>query len=221
MAIEVLHRVSHICYRFGRKAFLMNSNNREIHNQADILIAGGGYVGLSCATAIKASAPHLDIVVVDPASDAQIENDERSSAVAADASRMLDALGLWDELVANAQPINEMIVTDSKVADITRPVFLTFANDREQDEPFAHMVENRELVKALRKKADKLGVLRMEQESVSGFEEESALTRITLSSGAELSARCARLRAGGVPWHLDHPSRVFTCRQAHRGDQAG
>ena len=65
----------------------MKSGARKIPDQANILIAGGGYVGLSCATAIKASAPHLDVLVVDPASDQQIENDERSSAVAADAAR--------------------------------------------------------------------------------------------------------------------------------------
>lgn len=231
MAIEVLHRVSHICYRFCRKAFIMNSVNQEIHSHADILIAGGGYVGLSCATAIKASAPHLAILVVDPASDAQVENDERSSAVAADASRMLNALGLWDELVKDAQPINEMIVTDSKVADITRPVFLTFANDREGDEPFAHMIENKELVKALRKKADKLGVIRIEQESVSNFEEEGASTRVTLSNGVEVSVRLliacdgvrSRLRdlAGIKTVHWPYDQKAIVCTVSHERDHGG
>ena len=42
-----------------------------------------------------------------------------------------------------------MVVTDSKLEDATRPVFLTFAGDVEPGEPFAHMVENRHLIDAL------------------------------------------------------------------------
>ena len=42
-----------------------------------------------------------------------------------------------------------MVVTDSRLDDATRPVFLTFAGDVEPGEPFAHMVENRHLIDAL------------------------------------------------------------------------
>jgi len=209
----------------------MTKGKRKIPEQADILIAGGGYVGLSCATAIKASAPHLQVLVVDPASDAQIENDERSSAVAADAARMLNALGLWKGLVENAQPINEMIVTDSKVSDITRPVFLTFANDKEGDEPFAHMIENRELVKALREKSDDLGVIRLEQESVSDFEEAGASCTVNFASGLETSTRLliacdgvrSRLRdkAGIKTVHWPYEQKAIVCTVEHERDHGG
>ncbi len=209
----------------------MAARNNKIPAKTDILIAGGGYVGLSCATAIKASAPHLDVLVVDPASDAQVENDERSSAVAADASRMLEALGLWKGLVKNAQPINEMIVTDSKVSDITRPVFLTFANEQEGDEPFAHMIENRELVKALRKEADSLGVIRIEQESVSDFEETAASCDVNLASGTTVSTRLlvacdgvrSRLRdkAGIKTVHWPYDQKAIVCTVEHERDHGG
>ncbi len=209
----------------------MAARNNKIPAKTDILIAGGGYVGLSCATAIKASAPHLDVLVVDPASDAQVENDERSSAVAADASRMLEALGLWKGLVRNAQPINEMIVTDSKVSDITRPVFLTFANEQEGDEPFAHMIENRELVKALRKEADSLGVIRIEQESVSDFEETAASCDVNLASGTTVSTRLlvacdgvrSRLRdkAGIKTVHWPYDQKAIVCTVEHERDHGG
>ncbi|MDJ0612570.1 MAG: ubiquinone biosynthesis hydroxylase [Rhizobiaceae bacterium] len=209
----------------------MTKGKQKIPDHSDILIAGGGYVGLSCATAIKASAPHLSVMVVDPASDSQIENDERSSAVAADASRMLEALGLWTELLVNAQPINEMIVTDSKVTDITRPVFLTFANDRQGDEPFAHMVENRQLVKALRKKSDALGVIRIEQESVSDFTEASAMCSVNLASGNSVSTRLLiacdgvrsklRDRAGIKTVHWPYDQKAIVCTVEHERDHAG
>ena len=42
-----------------------------------------------------------------------------------------------------------MVVTDSKLDDAVRPPLLTFAGEVEEDEPFAHMVENRHLVDAL------------------------------------------------------------------------
>ncbi len=42
-----------------------------------------------------------------------------------------------------------MVVTDSKLSDAVRPVFLSFAGEVEPGEPFAHMIENAPLVDAL------------------------------------------------------------------------
>lgn len=203
----------------------------KIPETCDIVIAGGGYVGLSCATAIKNAAPHLEVLVVDPATDAQIEKDERSSAIAADAARMLGTLGLWEGLEKDAQPINEMIVTDSKLSDITRPVFLTFANEQVEDEPFAHMVENRNMVKALRKKADKLGVIRVAQDSVTGFEDTGPANRISFASGtstqAKLLVACdgvmSRLRdlAGIKTVHWPYDQKAIVCTVEHERDHEG
>ena len=46
--------------------------------KTDVLVAGGGYVGLCVAVSIKASAPHLDVQVVDPAPEEALQNDERA-----------------------------------------------------------------------------------------------------------------------------------------------
>ena len=51
-----------------------------------------------------------------------------------------------------------MVVTDSRLGDAVRPVFLTFAGEVEPGEPFAHMIENRHLVDALAAKAREIGV---------------------------------------------------------------
>ena len=188
-------------------------------------------MGLSCAVAIKDAAPHLAVVVVDPAPDVAVKNDERASAIAADASRMLDQLGLWSKLEKNAQPINEMIVTDSKVTDITRPVFLTFANPSQENTPFAHMVENRELVKALRAKGDKDGVVRVEKDSVIGFENGPALTEVTLASGAVINTRLlvacdgvmSKLRdmAGIQTIHWPYDQKGIVCTVEHERPHEG
>lgn len=203
----------------------------KLPESVDILIAGGGYVGLSCAVAIKDAAPHLSVMIVDPAPEHAVENDERASAIAADASRMLDALGLWQGLVKNAQPINEMIVTDSKVSDVTRPVFLTFANDTQEDEPFAHMVENRELVKALRKKGDADGVMRLTENGVASFETEVSRTIVTLNSGDVISTKLlvacdgvrSRLRdmAGIQTVHWPYDQKGIVCTVEHERPHEG
>ena len=203
----------------------------KLPESVDVLIAGGGYVGLSCAVAIKDAAPHLSVMVVDPVPEHAVENDERASAIAADASRMLDALGLWQGLVKNAQPINEMIVTDSKVSDVTRPVFLTFANDGKEDEPFAHMVENRELVKALRKKGDADGVVRLTENGVASFETEISRTNVTLNSGDVISTKLlvacdgvrSRLRdmAGIQTVHWPYDQKGIVCTVEHERPHEG
>ena len=210
---------------------MAKSAKSKLPDRVDILIAGGGYVGLSCAVAIKDAAPHLSVMVVDPVPEKAVEKDERASAIAADASRMLDALGLWKALVKTAQPINEMVVTDSKVSDVTRPVFLTFANDREDDQPFAHMVENRELVKALRKKGDRDGVIRVTENGVASFETGMSETLITLNSGDEISAKLlvacdgvrSRLRdlAGIQTVHWPYDQKGIVCTVEHERPHEG
>ena len=56
----------------------------------------------------------LAVAVVDAAPAGVWEKDGRASAIAAAACRMLDALGCWDEIAPQAQPITDMIVTDSR-----------------------------------------------------------------------------------------------------------
>ena len=97
--------------------------------RTDIVVAGGAYVGLSLALAIKSAAPHLRIVVADIAPDGVWQRDGRASAIAASAVRMLSQLGVWQKVKDEAQPIMDMIVTDSRTSDPVRPVFLTFEGE--------------------------------------------------------------------------------------------
>jgi glycyl-tRNA synthetase (class II) len=46
-----------------------------------------------------------------------------------------------------------MVVTDSRLEDAVRPVFLTFAGEIAEGEPFAHMIENGPLTAMLVAKA--------------------------------------------------------------------
>jgi 2-octaprenyl-6-methoxyphenol hydroxylase len=109
-----------------------------------IVIAGGGIAGLSLALALKqALGAAFSVVLADPALATPVRNDNRAYAVAAAAQAMLQALGIWEAVAATAQPMTEMIVSDSRNGDAVRPVFLTFDGEVEPGQPFAHMVENR------------------------------------------------------------------------------
>jgi len=126
--------------------------------------------------------------VVDPALAAAKSKDPRASAIAAAARRLFEAIGVWDAVAADAQPILDMVVTDSKLDDAERPTFLTFGGDVEEGEPFAHMIENRNLVDALVDKAKELGV-DLRAQAVAGFEHASNAIDVQLAGGEKISAR--------------------------------
>jgi 2-octaprenyl-6-methoxyphenol hydroxylase len=129
------------------------------NGQIDVLIAGGGFAGLTLAIALRqALGASFSVTVADPMLGKSHADDERASAIVAAARKLLEALGVWQSLAEEAQPILDMVVTDSRLDDAIRPVFLTFAGDVEPGEPFAHMVENRLLIAALEGKAKDVGV---------------------------------------------------------------
>ena len=164
-------------------------------------IAGAGYVGLATAVSLKAARPGLAVAVVDAAPAGVWEKDVRASAIAAAACRMLDQLGCWDEIAPEAQAITEMIVTDSRTTDPVRPVFLTFGGEVEPGEPFAHMVDNKVLNGALRRRAAELGIDIIEGVAVSSFESGIAATRIHLADGVSIDTRLL-VAADGVKSRL-------------------
>ena len=125
----------------------------------DVVIAGGGFAGLALAIALREGlGPTFSVVVADPMLGKSHADDERASAIVAAARRLFETLGVWQDLAEEAQPILDMVVTDSRLDDAVRPVFLTFAGEIEPGEPFAHMIENRRLVDVLAAKAKEIGI---------------------------------------------------------------
>ena len=155
----------------------------------DMLVVGGGYVGLSVAVAVKQSAPHLNVEIIEAAPAQVWEKDERASAVIAAATRMLQVLQVWDEIALQAQPINRMIVTDSRTSDPVRPVFLTFDGAVEEGQPFAHMIPNVAMVRALRGACERLGITIHHGLSATGLKTTSTKTTVTLSDGSTIDTR--------------------------------
>ncbi|KGF67568.1 2-octaprenyl-6-methoxyphenyl hydroxylase [Hoeflea sp. BAL378] len=175
----------------------------------DILVCGGGYVGLSAALAIKVNAPSLNIAVIDAAPAEVWRKDQRASTIAAGAKRLLTTLGVWDAVEPEAQAVSEMIVTDSRTSDPVRPVFLTFGGEIEGGEPFAHMVPNVALVAALRDKAAELGLpIHQSAAAVSlAFTEQDA--RVETGDGRVFAARLV-VAADGVRSVVRHMAGIKT-----------
>jgi 2-octaprenyl-6-methoxyphenol hydroxylase len=65
---------------------------------------------------------------------------------------------VWQAVAGEAQPILDMVVTDSKLRDVMRPSYLTFGGEVAPGEPFAHMIENPILVDALVRRAKADGI---------------------------------------------------------------
>ncbi|MDT3685205.1 MAG: ubiquinone biosynthesis hydroxylase [Pseudorhodoplanes sp.] len=157
-------------------------------DRADIVIGGGGLAGLALAIALRdALGDTFSVVVVDPALE-RSAGDARASAIAAAARRLFETIGVWDEVAAQAQPILDMIVTDSRLDDAMRPRFLTFDGEIAPGEPFAHMIENNALIASLLKKARAIGI-DLRAESVTVFDTQDGVIAVRVSDGSKVAAR--------------------------------
>jgi 2-octaprenyl-6-methoxyphenol hydroxylase len=164
----------------------------------DVLIAGGGFAGLTLAIALRqALGESFAVAVADPSLGATHAGDERASAIVASVRRLFDTLGVWPRVADEAQPILDMVVTDSRLGDAVRPTFLTFAGEIEPGEPFAHMIDNRRLVEALADKARQTGV-ELRTAAVTEFTPPSERGPVNASTSGDASRIDARLSDGSA-----------------------
>jgi 2-octaprenyl-6-methoxyphenol hydroxylase len=164
--------------------------------RVDVLIGGAGFAGLALALALRqALGPAFAVAVADPTLGRAVA-DGRASAIVAAARRLFEALGVWDAVAAHAEPIVDMAITDSKLDDAVRPTYLSFAGDVQPGEPFAHMIENRDLLAALVDKArsDDVTLLPV---AVADFTADARGVTVRLASGAAIRARLLVAADGG------------------------
>ena len=150
----------------------------EPPQRVDVLIGGAGFAGLALALALRqALGPSFVVAVADPAlanssQNVHAKGDVRASAIVAATRRLLEIIDVWGQVASEAQPIVDMHITDSRLDDAVRPVFLRFDGDIAEpgqwrttgqhnpgSEPFAHMIENPPLLAALRAKARETGLM--------------------------------------------------------------
>src|SRR5436305_10387899 len=153
-----------------------------------IVIGGGAFAGLGLALALRQGlGQEIRIVVADPALAVKPSRDSRATAIVAACRRLFEVIGVWDAVAAEAQPILDMVVTDSRLSDATRPVFLTFGGEVEPGEPFAHMIENRHLIDALVQRAEAEGVT-LRATPVADYEARGDGVTVTLGDGGIIEA---------------------------------
>ncbi|QQO18852.1 ubiquinone biosynthesis hydroxylase [Bradyrhizobium diazoefficiens] len=156
--------------------------------QGSIVIGGGAFAGLALALALRQGlGPEIPVIVADPALGTRPSRDPRATAIVAACRRLFEAIGAWDDVRSETQPILDMVVTDSRLEDATRPAFLNFAGDVAPGEPFAHMVENRRLIDALVVRAEAEGI-DLRATAVTSYDARSEGIDVTLGDGSVVAA---------------------------------
>ncbi|MGB1026183.1 MAG: FAD-dependent monooxygenase, partial [Rhodospirillaceae bacterium] len=154
---------------------------------ADVLIVGGGLVGgtLACALA-RHGVPVAVIDTEDPDVLLSQEYDGRCSAVAIACVRLLKAIGLWELMEANTQPI-----LDIRVADGHSPMFLHYHQD-DAGGPMGYMAENRAMRKAIVSLLPTLPAAKLYAPArLASLERGPDGVTATLDDGREIRARLA------------------------------
>jgi 2-octaprenyl-6-methoxyphenol hydroxylase len=201
-------------------------------HDADILIVGGGLNGPCLALALAQGG--FSSIVIDAlpeATRAGADFDGRSYALALASVRMLDALGLWEDLADDAQPILEIKASDGRAGEGAGPFFLHFDHAEIEEGPMGHMLEDRYLRRALLDAmASEPRVTHLPGAEVVAQDTEGA-ARVTLADGRTLSGRLlvgadgrrsgtaerARIRRTG--W--DYGQTALVCAIAHERPHNG
>jgi len=199
--------------------------------QRSIVIGGGAFAGLALALALRQGlGADVPVIVADPAFAMRPSRDPRATAIVAACRRLFEAIGVWDEVKAETQPILDMVITDSNLEDATRPVFLTFVGDVEPGEPFAHMVENRRLIDALAARAETEGV-DLRATAVASYDAHAEGIDVTLADGSVVQASLLiaadgaksklRQRAGIATHGWDYNQSGIVVTVGHERDHQG
>lgn len=189
---------------------------------SEVLIVGGGMVGMTLASALGEAG--LSVCVVDrndPAAVLDAAFDGRASAIAFGSQRVLRALGLWPRLERDAEPILDIRVTDGDSS-----LFLHFDHRDLGPAPLGYMVENRAIRSALLDHVRTIPSVRiLAPVTLASLARGKGHVEAALADGRELRAavaigadgRHSRLRegAGIATTGWSYPQTAIVCTVAH------
>lgn len=204
----------------------------------DLAIVGAGLNGSLLALASgEAGLATALIDRVPPKSLTEAGFDGRTTAIAYTSQRLFAALGVWDDLADQAEPIRDIRISDAGHDGRASPLHLHFdhreATPRSRDPaPMGWIVENRFLRRALlRRLADCPQVELVAPDEVIETDRNADRAELTLKSGRRLQARLVASAEGrfgsmreeaGIgarAWSYDQIAIVLVARheRPHRG----
>ena len=165
------------------------ARSRDI--ECEVLIVGGGMVGLSLG--LMLSGAGVPVAVVDREAPQSLNDDAvdgRASAIARGSQQALEAAGLWAGMAAEAQPILDIRVSDGQIDRPASSLFLHYDHREVGDAPLGYMLENRFNRRAL---ADSLArhrdLIHLAPAEVATLERGRAAVTAELADGRRVRAR--------------------------------
>ena len=159
-------------------------------HEFDIIVAGGGLNGSALALALAQSG--FAVVLIDPLEDQVITADSfdgRSYALAVASQRLLSAIGIWEQVAKNSQPILEVVVSDGRAGEGASPLILELDHAEIEEGPMGFMIEDRYLRQAMHERiTDTSGIRSMRGVSVLSQTVGSDGVSVGLSSGKSITA---------------------------------
>jgi 2-octaprenyl-6-methoxyphenol hydroxylase len=173
---------------------LLHLRYYKFMSQFDVIIIGAGLNGLASALAMggRACRRPLRVALVDradPHGFAVTAHDSRCSALTLATQRMLQALGAWQNMAAQAQEMRCVIVTDTHTNTFaeTRKPLLSFLDDGK--EPPAVFLENQIIFHGLLKELDQSPDITLyPNAAIQAFHFGPGLARVELANGQWLKA---------------------------------
>lgn len=200
--------------------------------QCDILIAGGGAVGLTLAIALKQFEPTFRIIIVDAAPQKKKpSHDIRALSLASASICMLKQLQCWEQIEPHTQPIHSIIITDARVDDLIKSTFLTFEEDASSKDPFAFIIENEAFICTLKTRAQDLNIPYIDDVRVIDFHQDNRYATVALSNNdiwktkllvaADGARSKLRERAGLKVFSHPYKQTAITCTINHEHPHHG
>lgn len=157
----------------------------------DIIITGGGLNGPALGLALAQAGLSVTVIDAQPArARANANFDGRAYALAIASKRLLTAIGVWNRVEGDAQPMLEIKTTDGRPGEGPAPFFLHFEAGEIEDGPMGFMVEDRHLYAAfLAAMEAEPNLTHLSATTVVAQEAGAAGISVTLSDGRTLKGR--------------------------------
>lgn len=159
---------------------------------SDTLIVGGGLNGPALALALAQAGLSSTVIDALPGGIQTDDNfDGRSYALALASKRLLAAIGIWDKVAQQSQPMLEIKVSDGRAGEgPLSPFFLHFDHAEIEEGPMGFMLEDRFLRRALTEATQKNSLITvLEGETVTAQSTNMSGVTLTLASGRTLQGK--------------------------------